>query len=281
MSDTDKKAPTRRVVLVLGGGGVKGLTHLGAWRAVQEAGLEVVEIVGTSIGALVGACIASGAPWSELVDRAARLRRRDIVALNFPAFFPNGIREPSVFRATALQSFIRASLPVERFDELAIPVSMNAVDLETGETAWFGAAGRTDVPLADAVYGSCALPVFYPPAQLNGRHYVDGGVVSSLPVERAAAVAAETQVDYVVAVDASAGPVKDPLDTIEKGLVAIHHRVFDIMAGEIRKRQLAAWNGPPLIRVRPRLDGYSTFDFASTRYFVEEGYRATRQALAN
>jgi len=280
MSNVETAAPAGRAVLVLGGGGVKGLTHLGAWKAVRESGLEVVEIVGTSIGALVGACIAGGASWSELVDRAAKLRKRDIVSLNFPAFFPNGIREASVFRATALQAFIRATLPVERFEDLTIPVSMNAVDLETGVTEWFGAAGRVDVSLADAIYASCALPLFYPPAVIDDRHYVDGGVVNSLAVDRAAAIGAAGAADVVVAVDASAGQIKDPLDTVDKGLVAIHHRVYDIMASELRRRQLDAWNGPPLIHVRPRLDGYSTFDFASTRYFVEEGYRATRQALA-
>jgi len=265
----------RRLIMVLGGGGVKGLAHIGAWKAVEEAGLEVSGIVGTSIGALVGACIAGGRGWRELAAQALALRKRDIVSMNGRALLLNGIRQPSLFRRDAFQAYIRSVLPVKRFEELSLPVSMNAVDLETGRMEWFGAGGRTDVPLADAVYASCALPLFYPPAELGGRHYVDGGVRDALPIERAAELGA----DLIVAVDVAAGEVKDSLDTISKGLIAIHHRVFDIMGHAWRRARLEAWSGPPLIYVRPHLDGASTFDFTKTGYFLEEGYRATREAL--
>lgn len=265
-----------RAILVLGGGGVKGMAHIGAWKAVVESGVEVVEIIGTSIGALVGACIAAGQGWQELAPQALALQKRDIVLLNRWALLLNGIRQPSVFLGERFQEYVRTVLPVQRFDQLRMPVSMNAVDLETGRTEWFGAGGRTDVPLADAVYASCALPLFYPPAEIEGRQYVDGGVGDSLPIERAV----ERGAELVIAVDVSAGEVKDALDTVSKGLVAIHHRVFDIMAYARRRAALESWREPPLIHVRPRLDGYSTFDFAQTRYFLEEGYRATRRALA-
>jgi hypothetical protein len=62
--------------------------------------------------------------------------------------------------------------------------------------------------------------------------------------------------------------------------VAIHQRVFSMMAHARKRAVLDAWSGPPLLYVRPRLDGYSTFDFGSTEYFIEEGYRATREALS-
>jgi len=92
-------------------------------------------------------------------------------------------------------------LPVTEFDDLTIPVSVNAVDLETGQTEWFGAHGRMDVSIADAVYASCALPLFYPPAEVDGRFYVDGGVGSSLPIE----CARERGATRVIAIDVSAG----------------------------------------------------------------------------
>ncbi|MFO7260784.1 MAG: patatin-like phospholipase family protein [bacterium] len=266
-----------RTILVLGGGGVKGMAHIGAWKAVQEAGIEVSEIVGTSIGALVGACVAGGMGWDELAPLALRLKKSDIVRLNRWALLINGIRQPSVFHDHAFRDYIRSVLPVTDFSELALPLSMNAVDLETGKMEWFGAGGRTDVPLADAIYASCALPVFYPPAEIGGRHLVDGGVGDSLPVRRAA----ERGADLVIAVDVGAGEVKDALDTVSKGIVAIQHRVFDILSYARRRQQLETWDGPPLIYIRPRLDGYSTFDFGRTRYFLEEGYRAAREALAD
>ncbi|MGH7476784.1 MAG: patatin-like phospholipase family protein [Longimicrobiales bacterium] len=264
-----------RVVLVLGGGGVKGLAHVGAWKAVREAGVPVTEVVGTSIGALVGACVAGGREAAELWQQGLALRRPDIVALNRWALLLNGIRQPSVFRAEPFEAYIERVLPVARFEELELPLSLNATDLETGDEVWFGAGGRTDATVAEAVYASAALPLFYPPALIGGRHYVDGGVTDALAIERAAQRGAER----IIAIDVGAGGVKDALDTVGKGLVAVHHRVYDIMNYARKRARVDAWSGPPLTLVRPRLDGYSTFDFGNARLFMEEGYRATREAL--
>lgn len=265
-----------KTILVLGGGGVKGLTHAGAWRALQDAGIEVSEIVGTSIGALVGACIAGGQGWTELEASAVALKKPDIVLLNRWALLLNGIRQPSIFQSEALENYIERVLLVRDFEDLGLPLSVNAVDLETGEMEWFGAGGRMDVDLAKAVYASCALPLFYPPAQIGDQYFVDGGVVDPLPIERAA----ERGADLIIAVDAGAGKVREALDTVQNGLVAIHHRVMEIVGWERKQEMLANWKGPRLIYVRPVLDGYSTFDFAQTAYFLEEGYRATSEALA-
>jgi NTE family protein len=264
-----------KTILVLGGGGVKGMTHAGAWRAIQDAGIEVSEIIGTSIGALVGACIAGGQGWEELEASAVALKKPDIVLLNRWALLINGIRQPSVFQSEALEAYIAGVLPVAQFEDLNMPLSVNAVDLETGEMEWFGAGGRTDVDVAKAVYASCALPLFYPPAQIVDQYFIDGGVVDPLPIQRAA----ERGADLIIAVDAGAGKVRDSLDTLQKGLVAIHHRVMEIVGWERKQEMLANWKGPRLIYVRPHLDGYSTFDFAQTAYFLEEGYRATAEAL--
>ena len=264
-----------RTILVLGGGGVKGMTHAGAWRAIQDSGIEVSEIVGTSIGALVGACIAGGATWQSLSTAALALKKPDIVLLNRWALLLNGIRQPSIFQQEPLHKYIESMLPVKRFGELRIPLSVNAVDLESGDMEWFGAGGRADTSLVDAVYASCALPVFYPPANIGGSYYVDGGVIDALPIQRAA----DRGADLIIAVDAGTGKVRDSLDTVHNGMIAIHHRVMEI-TGWIRKREvLENWQGPRLIYVRPKLEGFSTFDFGRTEFFLEEGYRATKDAL--
>jgi NTE family protein len=265
-----------RVVLVLGGGGMKGLAHVGAWRAVVEAGVEVSAIVGTSIGALVGACIAGGAEQERLAMLARALQKTDIVTLNRWALLFNGIRQPSVFRDDVFRAYIDSVLPVRSFGELGLPLSINAVDLEDGREEWFGASGREDVDLAEAVYASCALPVFYPPALIGDHHYVDGGIADALPIRRAAALGA----DRIIAIDVGAGPTRDSADTVAQGMVAIHHRAMQIMGYERKRLLLETWSGPELVYVRPDLDAYATFDFGSTEYFLEEGYRAARQALA-
>jgi len=265
-----------RVILVLGGGGVKGMAHAGAWHALEESGVVVSEILGTSIGALVGACAAGGQGWRELTTAALALTKQDIVVVNRWAVLLNGIRQPGVFRSEPLEAYIRSVLPVETFAELSIPLGVNAVDLQTGRTEWFGAGGRQDVSLAEAIYASCALPVLYPPARIGDRWFVDGGTADALPIERAA----ERGADLIVAVDVGAGAELDAEKTVDTGMVAIHQRVFSIMAFAHRQGVLDRWSGPPLLYIRPQLDGYSTFDFGSTQYFLEEGYRATREALA-
>lgn len=265
-----------KVILVLGGGGMKGLAHVGAWRAVLESGVQVSEIIGTSIGALVGACIAGGLDHERLVSLARTLLRTDIVVLNRWALLFNGIRQPSVFRDDTFRRYIESVLPATGFGELKIPLAMNAVDLETGRQEWFGAGGLMDIPLAEAVYASCALPVFYPPAEIGGRHYVDGGVIDSLPVGRAV----QRGADRVIAIDVGAGQAGDGRGTVEKGMVAIHQRVMQIMGYARKRAHLDAHQQAHVTYIRPHLDGYDTFDFASTEYFLAEGYRAASEALS-
>jgi NTE family protein len=266
---------TERTILVLGGGGVKGITHVGAWRALLEAGIDVAEIVGTSIGALVGASIAGGAAPEVMEERARALTKRDIVDVNRWALLPNGLRQKSIFRGEALRGYIARALPRKEWDELEIPLSINAVDLESGHTVWFGAGGRTDVPLLEAVYASSALPIFYPPAQVNRMHLVDGGIMDAVPITKAA----DRRATRIIAVNASSGRVKDAADTVDKGMISIHHRVVGIMSYARREVVEDMWMGCPVIHVRPQLDKYSTFDFDAVDYFLQEGYRATRAAL--
>lgn len=264
-----------RVVLVLGGGGVKGTAHAGAWRALREAGVEVAEIVGTSIGALVGASIAGGAEAEELESQARALVKKDIVDVNRWALLPMGIRQQSVFHGDALREYIRRVVPETEWSALRIPLTVNAVDLESGRAVWFGAGGRTDVALVDAIYASSALSPFYPPLTVNGMHLVDGGVMDTLPITKAA----DRGADLILAVHASSGRTRDAADTVDKGLIAIQHRVMDIMSHARREVVEDMWLGPRVIHVRPEVSDYSTFDFEAVDYFLEEGYRAMKAAL--
>ena len=264
-----------RIWAVLGGGGLKGLAHVGAWQALDEAGVRVSGIVGTSIGALIGACVAGGMGWRDLVPLAFALRKEDIVRINRRAVLINGIRQESLFYGDPLREYIERVLPVKRWEDLEVPLQVNAVDLESGHTHWFGTDADTDVPLVDAVYASTALPVFYPPARIGERVYVDGGAEFSLPLHRAAELGASG----VVGVDVGQGRQSHPHELIAQGMLAIHQRVFAIMSWRKRADMVSHWTGPPLLFVRPRLDGYQTFDFDHVQYFLEEGYRAARAAL--
>ena len=130
--------------------------------------------------------------------------------------------------------------------------------------------------LVDAVYASAALPVFYPPFELGGRAYVDGGISRSLPLDKAQEEGAQS----IVAVDAGSGETSDVAEVLKQGMIAVHQRVVSIMMWRRRYELVSRWEGAPLVYVRPELDGYGTFDFDHVAYFLEEGYRAMREALA-
>ena len=261
--------------MVMGGGALKGLAHLGAWRAVREAGVEVRGIVGTSIGALVGALAASGAGWREMRALARDVSREDIVRINRRAVLLNGIRQLSLFRGDTLREYYERILPPGGWSDLQVPLLVNAVDLATGRTEWFGPGARQDLSLVDAVYASSALPVLYPPLMVDGRALVDGGTEHPLGLAQAAAQGATG----IIGVDAGAGELGNSETILKQGMLAVHQRIFSIMTYRRRRDLVAHWDGPPLLLIRPRLDGYDGFDFERLDYFVDEGYRATSEAL--
>ncbi len=263
--------------LVLGGGGLKGLTHLGVWRALRKKGFEPAGILGTSIGALVGACLAAEREVEELILLAKELERTDIARIQRRALWISGFRAQALFREQPLRDYLEELLPPGGWDALVVRFQTNAVEINRGRTEWFGVGARTDVTLAQAIYASAALPVFYPPARLPGGVYVDGGVEFALPLHRAAELGATG----IVAVDPGAGEEADANKVVTGGMLAMHQRVFSIMSGRLRRDALTHWDGVPLLYIRPRLDGYGTFDFEHVPYFLEEGERAGKEALGD
>lgn len=260
-SNTPLDALGDRVWVVLGGGGVRGVAHAGAWQALREAGVEVAGIVGTSIGAMIAAFVAGGMTWPHLVRLGLSLQKEDIVRINRGVVWVNGIREESVFRGDVLRDYIERRLPQNDWADLDIPIQMNAVDLNTGRTEWFGNGARTDVTVAEACYASAALGVLYPPARIGSGLFVDGGTAAVLPCQRAADLGATG----IIAVDVGSGERADGERILEQGIVAIHDRLFAIMSGRDRRSLVQEWDGPPLIYVRPDVDDYSAFAFEHSK----------------
>ncbi|HEX6589841.1 MAG TPA: patatin-like phospholipase family protein [Longimicrobiales bacterium] len=266
---------SEQCTVVLGGGGVRGIAHVGVLRALEERGVAIGEVIGTSIGAIVGAAFCAGVRCDALAERAARFSRDDIVTINRWALLLNGIRQTSVFTGERLRAFIEEVVPEADWSELTTPLAVNAVDAQTADIEWFGAGGRTDVTLHDAVYASSALPLYYPPAEFDGRYYFDGGILDPLPIARAIARGAER----IVAVDLSTELNENAAAEISKGLVGVHHRVLSVLRAHARRQETAGGFDVPVLLIRPNLAAYGTWDFDKAGVFLEEGYRAAAAAL--
>jgi NTE family protein len=263
-------------VVVFGGGGMKGVAHIGAWKALEEAGIRPDLIVGTSIGAVIAACLAGGLGWRELAELARKLTKEDIVLVNKKALWFGGVRESAVFDGEQYRRWLEGMLPIRDFSEARVPFRINAVSLVTGKEAWFGSGFREDIPLVDAVYASCALPIYFPPARIGDDYFVDGGVLDVFPVRTVAAWGAER----IIGVDVGADLLPPEDGFFDRGMIAIHDRVLGISLEEQRRSCLQAWSGPPMTYIRPEIGHLSAWDFDRTQFFLEEGYRAALEALA-
>ena len=270
-----------RVVLVLSGGGMKAMAQVGVLRAMDEAGLKPAEVVGTSAGALVGALIASGLSYEEIVPRVFGVRRHELAALARWSVLARGLSAPSVLRPQPVRLLLARLLPVHAFASLRLPLRVTAVDADSGELVVFGAGGRTDGSVVEAVMASMALPVYLPPVVIGGRRYVDGGLLEVLPLD----IAAQIPADLVVAVDVGPVAAAPPAGTsLGPALLAAHDRAMAITMADQRARAVAAWRGaerrPPLVLIEPDVDPHATFAFDRTAEFIEAGYRAGHAALA-
>jgi NTE family protein len=269
-------SPKWNTVLVMGGGGMKGIAHVGVIKALEEAGIRPDAIVGTSIGGLIGALLAGGLGWREMTEVALRLKKEDIVAVNRRAMWLGGLRASAVFLEAPFRRWLDNVLPTIRFEELMTPLRINATSLITGHEVWFGSGHDEEVSLLDAVYASCALPVFFPPARIDGDVLVDGGVINALPLSEAEAWGA----NRIIGVDVGADFVAPREGMFEQGMIAIHERVVNLSIRNQRVQSLERYSHLPFLYIRPKIGHLHTFDFDRNQFFMEEGYRAACEAIA-
>ncbi len=153
----------------LSGGGAKGFAHLGAIKALEERRLKPDIIAGTSAGALAGVFYADGFHPEEIVDMFKNTKFKQFVEFTLPT--------SGLFRARGLQDFIKKNLRARKFEQLQIPFVAVATDWEKGKYVEFSEGDN----LVDAVVASCCVPLIFSPIEIDGRHYVDGGVLKNLP----------------------------------------------------------------------------------------------------
>jgi predicted acylesterase/phospholipase RssA len=269
----------RLVTLVLSGGGAKAAAHIGAVRALTESGLTPARLVATSMGAVIAAGLASGIAGDELLARLTEVGARGIS--RDPLALLRGLFAPSLLRPAPFRRAIEALVPARRFADLQIPLTVNVTDLDTGELLLYGLGGM-DAPLQDVLAATTALPLYFPPVLLDGRRCGDGGLRGVLPLETAAHLGNEP----VVAVDV--GPGFEVAAGVEPPagppLVRAHDEAVGTLMAAHTQEQIARWRAeagrPPLTYVRPAIERYATFRVERMREYAEQGYRATRDAIA-
>lgn len=265
---------SRSFSLVLGGGGLKGLAHVGVLRALEERGLAPGAIVGTSIGALVAAGYAAGEPVDALWERALLVERKHVFQIAHMDMAFRRMLAPALYHREPLEFLIRSLVGGRTFRDLGRRLVVNTSDLNSGMQVLWGLPGLDDVPVAEAVFASCALPGIFPPREIRGRWYMDGAVIESLPI-RAAGVLVNGP---VIAVDlGGGGALREGVE--RQGFAATYARGFEIVMGTRLELQALTYRRPPVLLVAPRLAHVSMFGFDDTAAMLQEGYRATLEAL--
>jgi NTE family protein len=260
--------------LVLGGGGMRGLAHVGALRALEERGWEPAEVIGTSIGALIGAAWASGFTVREIEALSLGLRRRDVFAVASAALARKRLRVPALYSTKPLDDLVRGMFGDLTFRQLGRRLIVNSVDINSGRQVFWGLPGLEDVCVADAVFASCALPGFLEPREIGGCYFADGALVDNLPVRLAGSRGHRA----IVAVDVGATSALRA-DVQEAGFAAISARASEIVFQHAMEHHVGSWTAPPLLLVQPRVEHVPMFAFDQTRELIAEGYRASAAAL--
>jgi NTE family protein len=264
---------SRRIALVLGGGGLKGFAHIGVLRALEERGIVPDVYAGTSIGAMIGAAYLGGASVDALQARAEGLRRKDLFRLNHFGMLLDRMRSPSIYLEEPLRELCTV-IPDVSFAELPKRLLVNTVDLDAGARVVWGLPGLETVSVRDAVYASCALPGFFPPGRVGERTCIDGGVVDNLPVS-----AASQWSDIIIAVDVGSSDASQSAQAAGQGFATIYMRAATMMMHALQQFPLERWHGPPMVLVRPKVDDANWLSFSDTALNIEQGYKAAMRAL--
>lgn len=245
-----------RIGLALGGGAARGFAHVGVIQVLEEAGIRPAIVTGTSAGSLVAALYASGKSGSQLQQVAEMMDEATFTDWIFPIF------SRGILRGDALARYVHTQVNGRRIEEMAIPLGIVATDLNNGQGVLFQ---RGDT--ATAVRASSAVPAIFPPVKISGREYVDGGLVSPVPVRYARQMGAE----LIIAVDISSAPEGNAAsDTLQ-----ILLQTFTIMGKSINFLELRDAD----IIIRPMLNSVSSADFTARKRSIEAGRAAMVAAL--
>jgi NTE family protein len=288
--DSLTQAPFK-VGLALSGGGARGIAHIGAIIALEEQGIPIDMVAGTSMGSIVGGLYAAGYSGNEMrqlvkqIDWQAIFEQKPDPAAEFVSerfgilkplirfrfkfwelYLPYGLNNgqrisDELFQFTAAANFAAQS----NFDSLAVPYRALAVDAATGEVL---ALNQGD--LAQAIHASMAIPFVFAPARVENRLLVDGGVLNILPTDAVKNMGA----DVVLAVDLEQ---LFPLGEEPKHISEVAIHTLDITIRELKKENVALAD----VLIEPDLGDHSAYNYSNFDFLIEQGYQATMAKMAD
>ncbi|MBU1237315.1 MAG: patatin-like phospholipase family protein [Gammaproteobacteria bacterium] len=238
-----------KIGLALGGGAARGFAHVGVIKALEAQGIFPDIIVGTSAGAVVGSLYASGYTGFELQNVALEMTEKQVVGWAWP--------NRGWIDGEVLQNFINKAVGYRPLQSLPRKISVVATDLKSGEPIVFG-TGNTGM----AVRASAAVPGVFQPVSISGREYVDGGLVSPIPVRFARQLGAT----FVIAVDISSRPQDGATDSTLDVLL----QTFSIMGKVIGQYETVDAD----IVIRPITSGLPATDLSGRHRAILEGEKA-------
>jgi NTE family protein len=248
--------PAPRVALALGGGAARGFAHIGVIKALEAQGIVPDIVVGTSAGAVVGALYAAGKNGFELQKLALQMEEGQLNDWSLP--------DRGVLKGEALQAFVNRAVGGRPLEKLGRTLAVVATDLKSGEAVVFR-TGDTGM----AVRASSSVPGVFQPVAINGHEYVDGGLVSPVPVRIARSLGA----DFVIAVDISQKPQHGKTQSTFDVLL----QTFAIMGQNIKNHELPEAD----IVVRPNTPEIRATDFKDRHLAVLEGEKAVAAVLTD
>jgi len=243
------------IALALGGGFARGFAHLGVLRVLEQHRIPISCIAGTSVGSILGAAYASGAPLARIVATCRTLRLRDIARWRVSRLgFASNHR---------LGDLIERVFEARQFEELQIPMAVVATDLNSGEPVVLSHGD-----LIDAIRASCAFPGLFEPVEIGTRCLADGGLVAPVPTRAARDLGAE----FVLGVSVG----------LQDGYRGTPSNIFQVVSRAVsaaQKHQIGVWEQYADLVLRPDVQSLAWDDFDRADEAIEAGATAARSAL--
>lgn len=253
----------KKVGLVLGGGGARGLTQIGILKVLDKAGVKPDFIVGSSIGAAIGAAIALGITPKELELEVNKYQKKTAMT----KFIDPCLPKQSLIQGKKIARFLSELYGEKKFSDTLVPFFVNATDLASGKEVVLK-KGRID----QAVLASISVPGIFPPVKIDGKYLIDGGVVNPTPID----VARKKGADLIIAVDFI---LKRSERLVKPNIISTLLLSYEVIRSESVKR-IIRQNSNNLVLIKPKTKGtIDSFKFTYIKDFIKAGEEAALAKL--